>query len=71
MAAEIEKNKTKSGSEILKSSSILDAIYWINSSWAEVEDTTIIKCFNKSGFTEYLGTTESETDPSPTGLGLN
>ena len=52
MASEIEKNKTKSGSEILKTISILDAIYWINSAWAEVADTTIITCFNKSGFTE-------------------
>ena len=38
------------GSEILKTISILDAIYWVNQSWNEVQPSTIQKCFNKVGF---------------------
>ena len=62
MAAEIENHPTKTGSEILKSISVLDAIYWINSSWNEVDDTTIIKCFNKAGFSDNIFS-DSECDP--------
>ena len=43
-------NSTKTGTEILKDISLLDAIYWINGSWAEVQTSTIVKCFAKSGF---------------------
>ena len=66
MAAEIENHPTKTGSEILKSIllNVLDAIYWINSSWNEVDDTTMIKCFNKTGFNDNIFS-DSECDPQP------
>ena len=40
----------KSGSEILKEISILNAIYWVDSAWQEVEGLTIQKCFSRCGF---------------------
>ena len=41
-----QMNKSeKSGSEILKEISILNAIYWVDSAWQEVEGLTIQKCF--------------------------
>ena len=45
-----QKEKTLSGSEILKKISVLEAIYWINRSWREVEASTIEKCFRRCGF---------------------
>ena len=38
------------GSELLKLITVLDAIYWIKSSWDEVESSTIVNCFEKCGF---------------------
>ena len=66
MAAEIEKNPSKTGSGILKRISVLCAIYWIYSAWTEVEDTTIVKCFNEDGFTDTVFS-ESESDPCLSG----
>lgn len=40
----------KVGLEVLRQISILDAIYWINGSWKQVEPSTIQKCFAKCGF---------------------
>ena len=37
-------------SEMLKRINLLDAIYWVNASWEEVEASTIEKCFAKCGF---------------------
>ena len=48
--AEMEKKKDVCGTDLLKQISILDAIYWIKHTWDEVETSTIIKCFQKSGF---------------------
>ena len=42
----------KSGPELLKEISILDAIYWIARSWSQVEESTISKCFRKCGFSD-------------------
>lgn len=53
MAVEIEKNPTKTGSEILKRISALDAVYWINASRTDAEGSTIQKCFEKAGFTDH------------------
>jgi len=39
--SELEKDKSKCGSELLKTINILQAIYWINRSWQEVESSTI------------------------------
>lgn len=49
----MEKDKSKCGSELLKNINILQAIYWINHSWQEVETSTIQKCFAKCGFTDF------------------
>lgn len=55
-------HSSKCGSEILKNISLLDAIYWIDKSWKEVETSTIVKCYKKCGFVDmqndYLPTTE-------------
>ena len=51
--SEMEKDKSKCGSELLKNINILQAIYWINRSWQEVETSTIQKCFAKCGFTDF------------------
>ena len=42
--------KKKTGAQLLKDITILQAIHWIATSWDEVEATTITSCFNKSGF---------------------
>lgn len=49
IVSQMERND-KVGSQVLKEISILDAIYWINGSWKEVNPTTIQKCFAKCGF---------------------
>ena len=46
----MEKKKDVCGTDLLKQISILDAIYWIKHAWDEVETSTIMKCFQKSGF---------------------
>ena len=44
----------KTGTDILKQISILDAIYWINGSWKEIEPSTIQRCFKKCGLSADL-----------------
>ncbi|XP_052260015.1 tigger transposable element-derived protein 4-like [Dreissena polymorpha] len=44
-----EKND-KVGSQVLQQISTLDAIYWINGSWKNIEVSTIQKCFAICGF---------------------
>ena len=46
----MDKDKTKSGPEILRQIYVLDTIYWIDTAWNAVEAETIKKCFNKSVF---------------------
>ena len=46
---QMEKND-KVGSQVLQQISILDAIYWINGSWKDIEVSTIQKCFARCGF---------------------
>jgi hypothetical protein len=48
--SQMDKGESKTGSQILKDISILDAIFWISRSWDEIEITTIEKCFAKAGF---------------------
>uniref|UniRef100_A0A8W8I2G5 HTH CENPB-type domain-containing protein n=1 Tax=Magallana gigas TaxID=29159 RepID=A0A8W8I2G5_MAGGI len=59
-------HSSKCGSEILKNISLLDAIYWIDRSWKEVETSTIVKCFKRCGFVdmqnENLPTTEVDVN---------
>jgi hypothetical protein len=63
---EMEKHPTKLGPEILRDINVLQAIYWINSSWQEVATDTIQKCFAKCGFTDcsVSGSGNSESEPS-------
>ena len=51
--SEMEKDKSKCGSEHLKNINILQAIYWINRPLQEVETSTIQKCFAKCGFRDF------------------
>jgi hypothetical protein len=50
MLSQMDKGESKTGTQILKDISVLDAIFWISRSWDEVEITTIEKCFAKAGF---------------------
>jgi hypothetical protein len=61
MVREMEVS-SKCGSEILKNISLLDAIYWIDRSWAEVETSTIVKCFRNCGFINSDCTKGSKAD---------
>ena len=47
---QIETQPGKSGNEILKDISILDAAYWISTGWDNVDENTINKCYAKCGF---------------------
>ncbi|XP_035680164.1 tigger transposable element-derived protein 4-like [Branchiostoma floridae] len=49
--AKMDEDKTLQGPEILKSTNVLQAIYWISYAWNDVDPSTIVKCFNKAGFT--------------------
>ena len=46
----MDKHKDMCSSELLKLINVLDAIYWVKSSWDEVEPSTIVKCFKKCNF---------------------
>lgn len=37
-------------SELCKSITVLDAVFWIAKSWSETKDSTIVSCFKHSGF---------------------
>ncbi|XP_062566571.1 tigger transposable element-derived protein 4-like [Saccostrea cucullata] len=50
MVKEMERQPDVSGPDLLKQINILDAIYWLSSSWKETEASTIEKCFLKAGF---------------------
>jgi hypothetical protein len=43
-------SNNKVGSQLLKEISVLDAIYWIDAAWKDIEAKTIVKCFEHSGF---------------------
>ena len=44
-----------SASEVVRSVTILSAIWWISKAWMEVELETILKCFRRAGIlTEQL-----------------
>ncbi|XP_041378800.1 tigger transposable element-derived protein 4-like [Gigantopelta aegis] len=46
----MEQDESKCGTQLLKDINVLQAIYWIHSSWKEVESSTIKKCFERCGF---------------------
>ena len=50
MIAQMDKDTTLSGPEILKKITVLESIYWIDRSWKEVESSTVQKCFARCGF---------------------
>lgn len=55
---QMEKQKDKSGDQLLKDISVLDAICWVAQSWKEVEVSTVVKCFAKAGFSEKVNEIE-------------
>ena len=60
----MEKDKTLSGPELLKKISVLDAIYWTNNSWSEVEKSTMEKCFSAEVLSDSDdGLDSSDTEP--------
>ncbi|XP_053406646.1 tigger transposable element-derived protein 4-like [Mercenaria mercenaria] len=48
--SQMELKQGKSGFDLLKDISVLDAIYWVARAFKEVEISTIVKCFAKCGF---------------------
>ena len=42
--------------------SILDTVYWVSEAWKVVENNTITKCFEKTGFSFPAGGGEQVTD---------
>lgn len=61
MIKQMDNQPNASGSDLLKSINILDAIHWISHSYNEVEETTIQKCFIKAGFKFDNNSSVSET----------
>ncbi|XP_053391290.1 tigger transposable element-derived protein 4-like [Mercenaria mercenaria] len=58
--SQMELKQGKSGFDLLKDISVLDAIYWVARAFKEVEISTIVKCFAKCGF--QLNSVESESE---------
>ncbi|XP_053405128.1 uncharacterized protein LOC128558887 [Mercenaria mercenaria] len=58
--SQMELKQGKSGFDLLKDISVLDAIYWVARAFEEVEISTIVKCFAKCGF--QLNSVESESE---------
>ncbi|KAK6487620.1 tigger transposable element-derived protein 6-like, partial [Huso huso] len=64
-------NNSSSATELSKSITVLDAIYWIEQAWSQVKDSTITKCFAKAGLgtdSEIIKTETSESNESETWL---
>lgn len=71
---QMDKHLDKTGCQVLRDITVLDAIYWVAGSWREVQQDTIIKCFAKCGFTpevlssqdvgaaDAVGTNDCDTD---------
>ena len=45
---QLAKDTTTTGPEILRTISLLDAIYWVDKAWELVEPATDQKCFAKA-----------------------
>ena len=50
--ARMDEDRAAFGPDLMKATNVLEAIYCVNRSWQEVEDSTIVKCFKKAGFHE-------------------
>ena len=46
--------KFNTATEFAKSVNVFDAIRWISSSWNNVREETILKCFRRAGFPLYI-----------------
>ena len=42
--------KFKTATEFAKSVTVFDAIRWISSTWNNIREETILKCFRRAGF---------------------
>jgi len=42
--------RSESATQLCKSITVLDAVYWINNAWNETSQVSIVKCFRGSGF---------------------
>jgi hypothetical protein len=43
-------SSNKVGLQLLKEISVLDAVYWIDAAWKDIEAKSIVKCFEHSGY---------------------
>ena len=57
----LETNKEMTGPELLKATNVLQAIYWVDQSWRDVQSSTITKCFRKCG----IGADVATEDDTP------
>ncbi len=62
MLNELEKDSTITGQQVLRKTSVLDAIYWLHSAWTNVTDATIQKCYTNSGFNAHTHEAEGDYD---------
>ena len=46
----ISQDTTASGSDLLKTVTLLDAIMWWKGAWDLLQEDTVVKCFAKCGF---------------------
>jgi hypothetical protein len=51
-----------SASQLAKSITVLDAIYWIDNAWADTKPSTITSCFKACGFVNIENDTAPEED---------
>ena len=58
--------QSKTGTDLLKEISILDAMYWISGSWNEVDCSTITKCFSNCRF-KSVSTDSGDDDDNDAG----
>ena len=63
--AKIDSGET--GDALVKSISVLDAVFWIGQAWNDVQPETIQKCFSRCGFNFFDGFASNDED-IPNGL---
>ena len=67
----MDKNSVKTGPQILKEITLLQAINWIHRAWNETDPSTIQKCFKLAGFCESESNEPSESSSASDTSGFN
>ena len=61
---EMDRHPVKTGPQILKEITVLQAINWVYRAWSNTEQSTIHKCFNVAGFSVLASDSESDSESS-------